>query len=186
MALQPEEIDTGNLAPVFAPSSFFVSGNWPGPHISLRTREIGLTWAVLFPEESMRYVDFRLAEYWDCHGVDWKSLSHAYLKNHTGEELGTHKFCRPDGEIYGLAFMQPDGIGPSRLLLRDRLSAAFPGGYRVALPEMSCGIAFSVGLSENELANVHSVIENCYRRGTRPLAPGVYTPEDLLPTGEFS
>jgi len=185
LGLRPEEIDTRNIAPVLVPSSFFALGNWPGPHVRLRAGEIGLAWAVMLPEETMHYVSFSMAEYWDANNVDWKLLAHGYLQNNTSEELGTHAFRPSHGELYALAFMQSDGIGPSRLLLRDQLLARFPGGYKVAVPEMSCGIAFSVGLEEDELGNIQRVIERCYQGGTRPLAPSIYSPEDLLPLAEL-
>ena len=77
--------------------------------------------------------------------------------------------------------MNSDGFGPSRLLLRDQLDAKFSGGYSVAMPEMSCGIAFSVGLEREEFENIQNVIQNCYQGGSRPLSPSIYAPEDLLP-----
>jgi hypothetical protein len=180
--LLPEEINTKTIAPVFVPSSFFALGNWPGPHINLAAKGIGLTWAVLLPGQSMRYVDFGMQEYWDVHSVDWKALALGNLMGRSGEELGTHAFRRGDGEIYGLAFMHPDGIGPSRLLLTDWLSAKFPSGYQVALPEMSCALAFSTTLDTAELAEIQNIVDNCYRNGTRPLAPGIYSPNEILPT----
>jgi hypothetical protein len=80
--------------------------------------------------------------------------------------------------------MHPDGIGPSRLLSRDRLAKLFPLGYRVALPEMGCAFAFSVDVDASEMAKLRRLIENCFRDGTRPLAPGIYMPDDLLPAPE--
>ena len=67
--------------------------------------------------------------------------------------------------------MHPDGIGPSRLLFRDHLAAFFPAGYRVALPEMSCAVAFSVDATEPEMVILNKLIDDCHRKGTRPLAP---------------
>ena len=67
--------------------------------------------------------------------------------------------------------MHPDGIGPSRLLFRDHLAAFFPAGYRVALPEMSCAVDFSVDATEPEMVILNKLIDDCHRKGTRPLAP---------------
>jgi hypothetical protein len=171
---------------VFVPTTFFASGNWPGPYACLRIREISLTWAVLLPDQTMRYVDFGMKEYWDAVSIDWKVLALQNLLEHSGDKPGTHELRRSNGEVYGIALMHPDGIGPSRLLLRDKLSAIFPGGYQVALPEMSCAYAFSVTLEKKELATVQNLVDNCYKKGTRPLAPGIYAPDDLLPEIEPS
>ncbi len=77
--------------------------------------------------------------------------------------------------------MHQDGIGPSRILLRDRLESLFPEGYRVAVPEMSCALAFSKELDGFELATIQNTVAGCFQTGTRPLAPGLFDSEDLLP-----
>ena len=169
---------------MLVPAAFFAVGNWPGPHARLRAGDIGLTWAVVLTGQAMRYVDFEMQEHWDALGIDWKALALRNLAEHSGDRPGTHALRRDDGEVYGVVFMHPDGLGPSRLLLRDQLSAFFSGGYQVALPEMSCALAFSVGLEKKELATVQDLVDNCYQNGTRPLAPGIYAPEDLLPEME--
>ena len=179
--LRPDQVDTGKIAPAFVPASFFALGNWPGPYVKLRTPEIGLAWIVLLPAQSMRYVDFAMKEHWEGQGLDWKALALRNLEEHSGENPGSHALRRANGDVYGVAFMFPDGIGPSRLLMREQLAAFFPGGYRVALPERSCAFAFSIGLEGKELATIQDLVDNCYQKGTRPLAPGTFSPDDLLP-----
>jgi hypothetical protein len=181
LELPPGQLDTTRIAPVFVPAAFFAAGNWCGPHARLRAPEIGLTWAVLLPDQTMRYVDFGMKEHWDALGLDWKALALQNLAEHSGDTLGTHALRRSNGEVYGVGLMHPDGIGPSRLLLRDQLARLFPGGYQVALPEMSCAFAFSVELERNEMATVQQLVADCFQKGTRPLAPGIHAPEDLLP-----
>ena len=178
---RPEQIHTGRLAPIFVPASFFAGGNWCGPFTSLRAADIGLTWTVLQPNQTMRYVDFGMQEYWDAQGLDWRALALQNLREHTGEPCATHRMNRPDGALYAVAFMHSDALGPSRLLFRDKLSAFFPHGYRVAIPEMSCAFAWSVDIRPEEMATVQGVIDNCFRKGTRPLAGGSYDADDLLP-----
>jgi hypothetical protein len=178
LKLRPEQIDTSSIFPIFTPTSFFSSGNWPGPFVTLRAREIGLTWVVLHQDQAMRYVDFGMQAYWDAQGIDWKAVALRNLAQHSGD---VHALRREGGEIYAVALMYPDGLGPSRLLLRERLCAVFPGGYQVALPEMSCALAFAASLSQGEKSTIDDLVDRCYRQGTRPLAPGIYSPEDLLP-----
>jgi hypothetical protein len=106
------------------------------------------------------------------------------LAEHSPGNLGTHEFRRGGGKIYAVAMMHEDGIGPSRILLRDQLLGLFPEGYKVALPEMGCAFAFSSDVQEAEINKLQGLIDDCYRKGTRPLAAGIYTPEDLLPATE--
>jgi len=181
LQLRPEEVDCKRIAPVFVPASFFSYGNWPGPYCRLRARDIGLTWSVLLPDQTMRYVDTGMVEYWEARGIDWKSVALCNLAEHSGDNPGTHGFNRTNGQVYAIAMMYPDGIGPSRLLLADRLAALFPSGYRVALPEMSCALAFSLDTTAEEMGSLQNMIDHCFQKGTRPLAPGIYAPEDLAP-----
>ncbi|HEY1337065.1 MAG TPA: hypothetical protein VGF59_06115 [Bryobacteraceae bacterium] len=179
--LRPEEIDTSNLFPILVPASFFDHGNWPGPFARLKTSDIGLTWTVLLPSQTMRYVNFEMAQHWEACGIDWKDLALRNLARETETKEGARELRRTTGEVSAIAFMFEDGLGPSRLLFRNGLSQLFSAGYRVALPEMSCGIAFAIDLEGEDLATVQGVIDNCFQNGTRPLVSGSYDPDDLLP-----
>ena len=178
LQLSPEQVDITKLAPVFIPSKFLSQGNWVGPYMLLRAKCVALTWSVLLPDMAMRYVDHDLVRYWDANGFRWRDTALNNLAQHS-ENLGTHDFRRDDGTLYAIGMMHDDGIGPSRLLLHERLSQLFPKGYRVALPEMSCGIALSRELETGELEKLTTMIDHCYRKGTRPLAPGIFAPADL-------
>jgi len=180
--LRPDQMDTTNLMPIFVPSSFFSIGNWPGPYSRLRAPEIGLTWTLLLPNQGMRYVDFAMQEYWEANQLDWKALALGNLGRRTNGQPGLRAIRRANGEVSALAFMFEDGLGPSRLLCRGTLEQQFPAGYRVSMPEMSCGIAFGGDLEGQEMATVQGVIDACYRNGTRPLSPRTYDPDDLLPS----
>ncbi len=76
--------------------------------------------------------------------------------------------------------MHSDGWGPSRLLLREDLEKAFPEGYQVAIPEMSCGLVISMCLTQDEEAVVNDIIAKCFQQGTPPLAPGLFAADEVL------
>jgi hypothetical protein len=181
LKLAPEDLDINSLIPLFVPASFFTAGNWPGPYLRLRLQAIALAWAVMLPNQVVRYVDDAVAQYWGGKRIDWKRLAVHNLASLSGEAPGTHAFRRTNGEVYAIAMMQPDGIGPSRLLLHHQLASLFPRGYRVALPEMSCAFALTESLDNNEMSQLQELIERCHQNGTRPLAAGIYSPEDLSP-----
>lgn len=180
----PDQMDVTDLLPIFVPSVFFASGKWPGPYVRLRAPGIGLTWTLLRPSQTMRYVDFKMKRYWEERQLKWQDLALRNLAKRTNDCPGARELRRETGELLSIAFMFEDGLGPSRLLFREGLAQRFPAGYRVAMPEMSCGLAFAKDLHGKDLTMIDGVIDNCYRHGTRPFVPGSFDPEDLLPLEE--
>lgn len=81
--LRPDQIDLGALLPIFVPSSFFAKGNWMGPFSRLRAPEIGLTWTVLLPNQTMRYVGPDMQQFWEKQELDWKVLALRNLSDRT-------------------------------------------------------------------------------------------------------
>lgn len=179
--LHPTEMDIRNLFPMFAPASFFKTGGWPGPYLLPGADGVGITWALTLPDQGMRYLDQRMCAHWEVEGVDWKAAAFANLREATKERLYTHGIARKKGGLFAAAMMHPDGMGPSRLLLRESLQQLFPEGYRVSIPEMSCGIALSRELDAEEDAAIRDIIGKCFGDGTCPLAPGIFEPDEILP-----
>jgi len=180
---KPAEFEIDDLRPVIAPASFFEGSAWPGPFTRLGSSPFGLTWAVLQPAQTMIYVTPALQAHWEAEGFDWR----ARALHNLARELSptwTHELNRAEGDIYAVAMMHLDGVGPSRLLLRQPLQELFPDGYRFAVPEMSCAFAFSTHLDPSEQTRVAGLIGSCYREGARPVAAGAFEPEILgYPTG---
>jgi hypothetical protein len=75
--------------------------------------------------------------------------------------------------------MHEDGLGTSRLLLLNELDQAIPGGYWLAIPERSCGIVVPKNVSPMARQEAEEVIENCYRRGTTQMLPGLQEKSDF-------
>lgn len=135
---------------MFAPASFFATGQWPGPFEMLAVKGVGLTWGLELDGSARRYLDQRMCVHWESEKVDWRRSAFENLRAAT-PKLFTHEFGRKtEPGIFLGAKMHPDGWGPSRLLLRESLAKAFPEGYRVAIPEMSCGVAISKRLDSDE------------------------------------
>jgi hypothetical protein len=178
--LPVDQIDLTRVMPIFVPSGFFGLGNWPGPYCRLRSAEIGLTWTVLMPGQTMRYVNFEMKKLWESRQVDWKTLAKRNLSSLTNDKPGVREMRSASGELCSIAFMFEDGLGPSRLIFREGLAQRFPAGYRVAMPEMSCGLAFAKDLQGPDLATVQGLIDHCHKNGTRRFVPGSYDPDDLL------
>jgi hypothetical protein len=179
-----DQIDLTQVMPIFVPSGFFAHGKWVGPYCRLRNPEIGMTWTVLMPGRSIRYVDRRMTDLWEGQKVDWKTLAKRNLSNITTNQPGVKEMRSAAGDLCSIAFMFEDGLGPSRLIFREGLAQRFPAGYRVAMPEMSCGLAYAKDLQGPDLATVTGLIDHCHRSGTRPFVPGSYDPDDLLTVEE--
>ena len=166
---------------MFAPAGFFKSGGWPGPFILPGAEGVGVTWALALPDQGIRYMDQSMRAHWEAVDVDWKAAALANLRDASTERLFTHGLSRTNGALFAAAMMHADGWGPSRLLLRDALQQIFPEGYRVSVPDMSCGFAISRELEETEETTIAGIVAKCFGEGTRPLAPGIFEPDEILP-----
>jgi hypothetical protein len=174
--LAASELPIADLLPIFVPSTFFALGNWPGPYEVSEVPGLGLTWAVLQPGQTMRYVDRDVQAYWERQHIAWRDRALQNLRHRSGPQPWTHEFRQDGGALFAVGMMHGDGTGPSRLLLREALKQAFPAGYSVALPEMSCALAVSVTSSDAERARIDAIVEQCFAGGARPLVPGVHDP----------
>jgi hypothetical protein len=179
--LAPSAMDIRKLFPMFAPASFFATGQWPGPSEALEASGVGMTWALDLEGGGMRYLDRPMCAHWEGEKVDWRAAALDNLRAAT-KDIFTHRLGRKDGSgVFVGMMMHPDGWGPSRLLLCEALEKVFPEGYRVAIPEMSCGLAFSRRLDHEEEAAVMGIVAKCFQGGTRPLAPGIFEAREILP-----
>lgn len=178
--VRPEDLDVGNVMPVFIPRSFVEGVVWPGPYDSLRAQDIALTWAVVLPDDAIRYVLHDMQQQWEARGIDWKARALENLRDLSPEPPGTGALYHDNGETWLISLMHADGLGPSRLLLADQLERVFPKGYRVALPERSRGFAFAADLDVEEADTVATLVQRSYSNGERPLSPEIFEPKDLL------
>ena len=174
----PAEIDRSLLFPILVPKEFD-RGDWPGPIERLAAIDVRLTWVVLGARQTMAYVNHETARFWNSSGIDWKAEAYRNLQQSSDAQPYTHHFLTENGRPYCVALMHDDGLGPSRLLVREFYSQLFPDGYSVAAPEMSCGLVFSTALNADEQRRVDELIRRCFEQGTRPLSPNTYPAEQL-------
>ena len=177
----PAQLSVSDLFPVLLPAAIFHACEWPGPFRFLTLEGLAQTWVILQPEQTMRYVDHQAEAYWAEQGIDWRAIAFGNLRRTSQGALWTHEFRRDTGEIYAAGMMQPDGIGPTRLLLREELRAEFPGGYLVSVPERSCGLVLSESATDREAAQIRDIAARCYEEGTNPVLAGFYSSDCLQP-----
>lgn len=181
LELPPEKIAIEDVVPVFVPATLAEEGKWLGPIIPVQAPGLAVTWACLQPTQTMLYVSFQTASYWESQGVDWRMQSMENLVR-MSKEISSHSFRREDGSYYGLVMMQEDGIGPSRLLLNSWLEEVFPEGYLFSIPERSVGIVLASQASAEEREKVEGLAKNCFEKGSRPFIDGFFQPSLLAMT----
>src|ERR1035441_4581088 len=103
MDVSPAELDSRELLPVFLPASFFAAGQWRGPFTRLRAAAIGLTWAVLMPGGSLRFVNRAIESHWEAQRLDWKALAMTNLSRHTENQPRPRMLRRVNGEVFAVA-----------------------------------------------------------------------------------
>ena len=163
---------------MFVPTAIVANG-WCGPYRRLRNPDIAMTRCVLMEGGVLTYVNYRMQGLWEIQGLDWKALAIRNLAERTksGEGILVN---RPGGDLRMVRFQQADRLGTSRLPLRGTIAKWFPSGYRVALPDRACGMAFAMDLSAEETQNVRQMIDMWYQKGPRQFVSGMYSPDDLL------
>ena len=124
--LPPAELPLNQLVPLIVPTSFFETGKWVGPYSLLRAQGLGLTWGILMPQQTMRYVDKNAETLWNGQSLDWKRKALENLAAMSPKGVATSQFNRQDGSVYAYVMMQEDGLGPSRLLLKGWFARVFP------------------------------------------------------------
>jgi hypothetical protein len=179
LKISPSELQADKLLPIFVPASFFELDNWPGPYHLCKAQDLGKTWIILQPDETMLYLSRDIQEYWDSQELEWIQLADDNLIRLSEGNQYTHEFRRDDGQLYAVVLMQDDGLGPPRLLLGDYFNWLFPQGYDVALPEMSCGFVIAKDITEEEREKIAQIVDDCHQNGTRPLIPGIHAKTDL-------
>jgi len=168
-----------SLRPLIVPSAYFASGEFLAPHIRLAAPDLALTCVLLDNDQTMLYVQPPLAESWEEAGIDWREAALAEMRRADEGLLWTHEKRDETNRLIWIGFMNADGLGSSRLLLKDELERQFPEGYYVALPDRSCGIAISRNTAWDGLGELRTMVADMYRDATIPMCPDIRDPEVL-------
>ncbi|MBI3549642.1 MAG: SEL1-like repeat protein [Elusimicrobia bacterium] len=142
-----------------------------------------VAWAVLMPNRMRRYVGAELAAFWEGRGLRWRTIAMENLKR-ISPELASFTLAREDGAPVALLFKQDDGVGPSRLLLTQRLAQVFPAGYTVGVPACDAAVALSNSAGAAERVHAASIIEKCHRDSARRVSAEFHPPERFWPAAE--
>ncbi|HWI61255.1 MAG TPA: hypothetical protein VNT75_05445, partial [Symbiobacteriaceae bacterium] len=111
LSASPDALPLTHLRPVFVPAAFMEAGNWPGPYELCDIPGLALTWAVLLPQQTMRYVSHETAAHWEANGTPWRERALQNLLLSAGEQPFTHELRRDDSSVYAVIMMHEDGLG---------------------------------------------------------------------------
>ncbi len=82
-------------------------------------------------------------------------------------------------QLIYITFMHQDGIGSSRILLREELAPAFPEGYQIAFPDRSCALIISNNATKSELKEIRKMVFGMYKKCTTPISGDLFTPDQF-------
>lgn len=176
LAKPPEMIDLGNVVPMLVPSAFSAAGNWPGPIHRLGAPGFDQTWAVICRDNVLLYVSRPMQSFWEQADIDWRERAASNLRAFAEAEPWSHTFVRADGSPFMVAMLFGRGLGPSRLLVPGLLTAAFPEGYEVAVPEMTCAVAFTATPTNAEKEKIIEFVSHCFEHGSEPVSAACFSP----------
>src|ERR1035437_490819 len=171
-------VQTDNLLPVVIPTEIVSHSLWPGP-FSRWSDILSVTWAHFSEPHTTKYLTKTEARELEASRIPFAQLALTNLWRRSGEQVWTH-IKEEAGETYFVALMHEDGLGPSRLLLRDGLHRAFPEGFSFCVPERTCAIVFSKQASPAALDSVRAVVSGFFRNGREPVSDGVFDEKDIV------
>jgi hypothetical protein len=180
---QPTDIQ--HLMPVIVPRSYFQLGNWPGPYLNLRHVELGLTWVIPTPGQTMLYLTRERAADWERDGIDWRTQAFENLRQRS-EPIWTHTKVDISHGLLFASMMHDDGLGSSRALLDADIKRQVNGRYQIAVPDRSCALVFPAPTRSVNGRTTVDMIREMYQRATTPLCGKLLEPEDLGVEGETS
>ena len=179
LAKRPEDFSLTQLIPVVVPRAFSETGHWPGPIFRLQAADFDLTWAALGEQDAIVYVSRAMERYWGERGEDWGKVAEYNLRQIAEAEPYNHVFLREDGSTYMVTMLYGQNLAASRLLVPGLLNSVFPEGYTIAVPEMTCAVAFTNSPTSEEVSVIERLISKLYEQGSEPVSTKTYAPETL-------
>jgi len=121
------------LFPLIVPSRY-ISSSWNLPFQKFPTSQYLLTWVKFKNESTMSYLTDDEFRNLNQNDRNWQQQSFENLREE-GDYFHTHITHRKGTKhILYITFLNPDGIGSSRILLDVELSKIFSKGYYIASP----------------------------------------------------
>ena len=174
---QPD--DNENIVPIIVPRGYFANGNWPGPYCYLRSEFLALTWTILYPGQTMVYVNHEQTKTWERENIKWQETANRNLLKISENRLWTSEKRDEDGRLLWATMAHEDGLGSSRLLLQKEIFEAIGGSYRIGLPDRSCAIIIPESAGSDNMIEATQMVQNMFDKATTPMLRNILNPSDL-------
>ncbi len=169
------KVQLANLFPLIMPPSW-VSHQWGGPVAPIANGALHMTWAVHTAENRQFYVTDEQAAEWESDGIDWRAIS---LDNAAGLDAGEKGKWDESGHAFIRVLLNDDGLGPARLFIPHLFDDELGYDYFVAVPEMTCAVAFRKTLTVKQESDVAGFISGCFAVGTTPISDRRFSAKDF-------
>jgi hypothetical protein len=110
----------------------------------------------------------------EAKGIDWRSAARAALERDVKRHPWTHEFCNDQNKVEGVAMIHEDGLGPSRLIIYNRLAQRFPQGFSFFVPERSCAMVIANDASLQVRTSIETAVRNCFSGADVPMSEKPY------------
>lgn len=156
----------------------WVSDQWGGPIQRIGEGPIYTTWAIQGEDQRRHYVSDEQAASWDSDGIDWRAI--AFRNALKLAAAGGFGWKRDEtGRIFMRVMLNDDGLGPSRLFVPHLFNKELGDDYCVAVPELTCAVAFRRTMTSEQGADVADMISGCYAVGTTPVSDQRFSATDF-------
>lgn len=167
-----------DLMPVVIPTSIVTHKMWPGP--SKRwNEELSVTWAHFQEPHSTLYLTNDEFSRFKSKRIPFASVAIDNLTMRSSGKVWTH-IKEEDDEVHFVGLLHEDGLGPSRLLLREALHEVFPEGFRFCVPERTCAVVFSKEATSLAMESVMTVVRSCFQKGTEPVSENIFEENEIV------
>ena len=167
------------LFPLIVPSTY-VNSSWRLPNHKFPISQYLLAWVEFENDSAMSYLNEEDFKNLNQSYKNWQQQSFENLRNE-GDYFHTHVTHRKDtNHILYITFLNPDGIGSSRILLNTELSTSFPKGYSIAFPDRSCGLVISKDITNSELEEIELTVKGMHKNATTAMSNQIHDPELFL------
>lgn len=172
-------MDIYNLYPLIVPSTYYSKDVWDLPHQAFPNKSYILTWVYFRTEDSMTYIKREEFDQLNIQVPNWQQISFENLRLLTEIDGVFFNEFRVDPDTNTLSFilfLNPDGLGSSRILFIDELTKGFAGDFEVCIPDRFCGIAVSKSISVSERRILDEIIDEKYGCSGTAMSKSLFSP----------
>lgn len=171
------EARSDDILPIVVPTRIVTHGQWPGSFLQWNDI-LSVTWAHFQEPCNTVYLTKLETEGFTSQRKNYQQIAIDNLRLHSRGRAWSH--IKKEGDtVFYLGLLHEDGLGPSRLLLREELREIFPDGYSFCVPERTCALVFSRHANDSIMTVVQGLIAKCHQNGREPVSERIIDEEEI-------